>query len=142
MTSAFDFISKYLFQCFGYLAAFFSMLYNSAMQVFLYCWYQLVAWLAHFFGYWFLLFIYCLDYLLQCVVYILNQVFQGSILGVVGLSTAAIEDNLQGIIAIAPYAKNIGYILNFEALDNAFHYYCTFLILWLVYRWFRVWVRG
>ena len=142
MTQIFDWFAHQLFQLGGYITGFFSFLYNAFIQTFFYAITSTVTFFGFVCSYLIVLTLYFFDQFLKFVIYILHSTFGGNAFGLVGLSTQYIEDNLQAILTVAPYAKICAYVLNFEALDNAFHYFLTFLLIWLCYRWFARWVRG
>lgn len=142
MTFLFNWLCHQLFQIAGYITSFFSMLFNSIVQLIVYLFSCAYEWLCYSISFFIILALYAFDYFLQFVVYILTSTIGGDPFGFVGFSTVILENNMQSIITIAPYAKEIAYILNLDAAVDAFQAMITFMLFWIVYRWFRVWVRG
>lgn len=142
MTYLFNWLFRWIFQLAGYVTAFFSMLYNYFMQFFLYSTIWVIEWFMYIVSSIIMLVLYTLDFFLQCLINILATTIGGDLFGLVGLSVSLIENNIQAVLTVAPYAKMIGYILNLDALQGAFNCLLAFMLFWLAYRWFRVWVRG
>ena len=142
MTWLFDWIVNFIFQIAGYFISFLTFLYNYSYQLVVYLFAKMCEWFFYSISWIVILFLYLFDLFLQCIVYILYQLFGGDVLGAVGLTTDVIEDNMDAILAVAPYAKMCAYVLNLDALYNAIHVFMTFLVVWVVYRWLRVWIRG
>ena len=142
MTYLFNWLCHQLFQLVGYIASFFSMLFNSFVQLIVYLFSCAYEWLCYTVSFFIILVLYAFDLFLQFLVNLLTSTIGGDPFGLVGFSTVILENNMQSIVTIAPYAKEIAYILNLDAANDAFHAFLAFILFWLVYRWFRVWVRG
>lgn len=142
MTFLFQWLLQQLYTLCGYITSFFGEIFSYLYQLLAYGLLTFVTWLSFTFSGIILLFVYAFDYFLQAVVYLFSIIFGGDVFGIIGLSTQTIEDNLDAVLAVAPYAKMIYYVANIDALVNVFHLFLAFLILWTCYRWFRVWVRG
>lgn len=142
MTKLFDMLYNVIYSIAGYVTSFFGYLYNGIYTLIEYVCTSTLQWIFYCLSWFIVLLFYTFDAILTLLVYILNTVFDGDIFGVVGLSRDVIEDNLDVILAVAPYAKMTAYVLNLDAAQDAFHCFLSFLILWTCYRWFRVWIRG
>lgn len=142
MSKLFDMLMNLIYSLAGYITKYFGWLYNALYTFLAYIVSTIISWIFYSLSWLIILTVYLLDSFLGLLVYILNRVFGGDIFGLVGLSVSAIEDNLDVILAVAPYAKMTAYVLNLDAASDAFHVFLVFLVAWTAYRWFRVWVRG
>lgn len=142
MTWLFNWLVHQLYQIAGYIAGIFLTLYNYIYQVVLYCLGTLISWLEYILSVTVIICVYTLDIFLQSLIYFIRITIGGDLFGLVGLSSNLIETNLQSILTLAPYGYLVAYVLNLDALYTAFNAFLTFLLVWLVYRWIRVWVRG
>lgn len=142
MTYLIDMLMNVIYSIAGYITSFFGYLFNAFYTLIAYVCTSIMQWFYYCISWVIILVLYTFDALLTLFVFTLNRVFDGNVFGLVGLSVSAIEDNLDAILAIAPYAKMTAYVLNLDAAQNAFRCFLLFLIVWSSYRWFRVWVRG
>lgn len=86
--------------------------------------------------------LYIIDLLLKAFVGMNANLFRNDAFGAFGLVRSVFDSYYTTIVTLAPNVKLVGYVINFEALNSAFQIFCSFLLFWTFYRWFRVWVRG
>lgn len=142
MTWLFNQLLSFLRLLVGYITGFLGYCFNYIYQFLAYIFVTILEWLLYAVSWIFIILVYIIDYLLQIFVNIINAAFGGDLFGVAGVVTSTIENNLQAVLAIAPYAKMVGYVLNVDALVGCFRGFLAFIILWTCYRYLRLWLRG
>ena len=118
MSKLFDMLMNVVYSIAGYITSFFGYLYNALYSLIAYITVTILNWIFYCISWFIILILYVCDSVLCLLVYTLNQIFGGNVFDHVGISISAIENNLDVILAVAPYALTTSTFFIFDEVDK------------------------